>query len=41
MDYSKLSKQELSKIRSELRAVANRRMANFEKLSEKDKMIKK
>lgn len=41
MDYSKLSKQELSKIRSELRAVANRRMANFEKLGEADKMIKK
>ena len=41
MDYSKLSKQELSKIRSELRAVANRRMANFEKLGEEDKMIKK
>lgn len=41
MDYSKLSKQELSKIRSELRAVANRRMANFEKLPESDEMIKK
>ena len=41
MDYSKLSKQELSKIRSELRATANRRMANFEKLGKKDEMIKK
>lgn len=41
MDYSKLSKQELSKKRSELRALANRRMANFEKLGEEDKMIKK
>ena len=41
MDYSKLSKQELSKIRSELRQLANRRMANFEKLGDEDKMIKK
>ena len=41
MDYSKLSKQELSKIRSELRALANRRMANFEKLGNDDKMLKK
>lgn len=41
MDYSKLSKQELSKIRSELRQLANRRMANFEKLSDNDKMLKK
>ena len=41
MDYSKLSKQELSKIRSKLRAVAYRRMANFEKLGEEDKIIKK
>lgn len=41
MDYSKLSKQELSKIRSELRQLANRRMANFEKLGDDDKMIKK
>ena len=41
MDYSKLSKQELAKIRSELRATANRRMANFEKLGKKDEMLKK
>lgn len=41
MDYSKLSKQELNKIRSELRATANRRMANFDKLDDSDKMIKK
>lgn len=41
MDYSKLSKEELVKIRRDLRAVANRRMKGFEKLEGEDEMLKK
>lgn len=41
MNYSNMSKEELVKIRRDLRTVANRRMKNFEKLEGEEKILQK